>query len=112
MSSLRYSDLLLNTSLRALEVAARRIRRPIWITPQVVESASHFLKHVLSIVASPAYAEVIIVYRNYDFFGVRSAYGVRNIPPFRSLTEATNSRVEETPSFLRVSEPFREVHEV
>ena len=89
ISSLQGFDLSRSRSLQVLEIAAFRIHRSKWTTPRGVEAVSHSLKHALSTVASPAYVEVVIVYRNYDFFGVPSAFGGRTAPmTSRLLTEA------------------------
>ena len=108
VSSLQDFDLSRNKLLQVLETTARCIHGPVLYRPP--EATPRFLKYVLSTIASPAHIEVTIVYRGYDFHGVHSALGGRDMPPLHPITE--DKRVEQISRFLRMFETFREVHEV
>jgi len=69
MSSLRSLDLSRNKSLRAVEVMARAVL-PLHKTPN--PAVPTFLRTTLSTITSPAFFEVVVFYRDYEFDGVES----------------------------------------
>ena len=69
-SSFRNLDLSRNKSLRTLEVVARTIvSRYGYHIPNL--AISIFLRTTLSTITSPAFFEVVVFYRDYDFAGVK-----------------------------------------
>ena len=70
-STLQEFDLSKNKSLRTLEVAASSIGGTL-SAKSPDGAASRLLKHALSTITSPAFSEVTVVYRDYDFCGVES----------------------------------------
>jgi len=70
--------------------------------------SSEILKHVLSTTTSPA-LEVAVIYRDYDFCGVRPP-GYPTLPPVYSVSQA--ERTKEALQHHRQLEVFREIHEL
>lgn len=71
-----------------------------------------FLKHVLSTITSPAFSDLVVVYRDYDFYGVsllvegRSQLGSRN-PKVQRESERLDA-LQRRKEF----EAIREMHKV
>ena len=70
--------------------------------------SSEILKHVLSTATSPA-LEVVVVYQDYAFHGVRPP-GYPALPPVRSVSRA--ERTKEALQHHLQLEVFREIHEL
>jgi len=83
--SFRDFDLSRHKSLRTLEVPASSI----------VHKEPGILTHVLSTITSPAFSEVIIIYRDYDFGGLY------RLPDTRVFREMLPVEREEDVSFRR-----------
>ena len=96
ISSLRDFDLSRNKSLRTLEIRA-------WYP-----TGTHLPKYALSTITSPAFSEVIVVYRESDFPGVEPLQP--NSPIFRQLLPA--ERAEETLWHERQFKVFRTMRKI
>ena len=105
-SSLRGFGLSRNTSLRTLEIPAQSIIGTIRGSCVPNPATLSFLRTALSTITSPAFSEVIIVYRGEDFSGV--AYHPPNV--YREMTPA--SRAKEALWHRSQFEVFREMYKV
>jgi len=74
-----------------------------------LDVSSEILKHVLSTTTSPA-LEVVVVYRDYDFCGVRPP-GYPMLPPVH-LSVSRAERTKEGLQHHRRLEVFHEIHEL
>ena len=103
--SLQDFDLSRNKSLRALEVPARHIvskREPCAPSSATLS----FLMTTLPTITSPAFSEVVIVYRDRDFSGV----GYYPLRVYRKATPA--DRATEASWHRRLFEVFRKTHAI
>jgi len=104
-SFLRDFDLSQNKVLRTLKFPASPINYVINDGPPTTLS---FLKYVLSTITSPAFSQIIVIYQNYDFHGIKPRGS--DWPPFRELSEA--ARAEETSRHRRQLKMLRKLHKI
>ena len=117
-SSLLNFDLSRHRSLRTLEVSASCVHGVFndWFHYELhcesrdnsPDIASRLLKHVLSTITSPA-LEVVVVYRDYDFCGVRHP-GYPTLPPVCRVSQ--DKRAREALQHHRQLRAFREMHKL
>ena len=105
-SSLQDFDLSRNKSLRTIKVIAACIDKTL-IDGSL--DTTMLLKQVLSTSTSPAYLDVVVVYRESDFGGINPR-GYPDRPHLREMSEADTE--EETLRYDRLFEVSREVHKV
>jgi len=106
-SALLRIDLSRHKSLRTLEVPASCVYGAFrYESPDI---SSRLLKHVLLTITSPAFSEVVVVYRDYDFCGVE-APDYPTYPPVRGTSQA--DRAMETLQHHTQFGVFRDLHKV
>jgi len=101
-SSLQDFDLSRNGSLQELRVTARSV-------DDSSETASRLLKYALSTVQSPVLFKVVVLYRDYDFRGVRPKQDP-TWPPLREMSQVETT--EEASRHHRRFKLFRKVRKV
>ena len=106
-SSLQDIDLSRNKSLRTVQVEAGSIGYALRTAPP--DFVPSFFEHTLSTITSVMFSEVTILYQDYDFRGIRSAWN-SYWPPFHEMTQA--ERAEETSWHHKLFGVYREVHKV
>ena len=105
--SLQSFDLSRNKSLQVLQVPARSVDRVL--RGDSPDTASNFLKHVLSTTTSTAFSELVFLYWDYDFRGVQlTQHSVR--PHIHEISQA--ERVDEASRHHKRFELLHEVHKV
>ena len=67
-----------------------------------------FLKYVLSTITSPAFSQIIVIYQNQDFYGIKPRGS--DWPPFRELSKA--ERGKETSRHRRQFKMLRKLHKI
>jgi len=105
-SALLSIDLSRHESLRTLEVSASCVHGVFRYKSPDIDSR---LKHVLSTITSSAFFEVVVVYRDYDFRGVKPPEYPTH-PPVRRVSEA--DRAMETSQHHKRFGVFREIRKV
>ena len=106
--SLQDVDLSRNKSLRTLEVMARSIDDAL--RGRSRDAASNLLKHALSTITSHALLEIIVIYQDYDFRGIRSPWACSARGPLHVMSQAERAR--EASRHLRQFGVLRELHKV
>ena len=102
-SSLQDFDLSRNKSLRKLEFPASSVDRAL--NGGSSDAASSFLKHVLSTITSSVFFDIIILFWDRDFRGVKSSW-----PRLHEISQAEEA--EQASQHHRRFELLREVHKV
>ena len=100
-------DLSRNKSLRTLEVSASSIHGVLRGTSP--DAPSSLLKHAFSTITSPAFSEVVVVYRDYDFSGVQDTE-FSHLPPLCEVPQVEKAR--EDSQHRALFEMFREIYKV
>ena len=97
-----------NKSLRTLEVTAASVDRAL--AGGSLNHISSLLKHILSTITSPAFFEVMFIYRDSNFFGSRWVGGRQILDPFPRMSQA--DRAEEVLHHHRQFKVFCEAQKV
>ena len=73
-------------------------------------TASSLLKYALSVITSPAFFQIVVIHRDYDYHSVRerSERSDTDIPPLRRVSRAR--KAEEASCHNRRFELFRKLH--
>ena len=111
-SSIRDIGFSRNKSLRTLEVTAWSVDDRFWGTSLYPIAVSSLLKRALSTVTSPAFLEVIVLYRYYDFRGIYNELDSRFMGkgPIHELSKV--EQAQEAFEAHRRFEIFRSVQKV
>ena len=100
-----------NKSLRTLEVLAHSVNYSLRASLQ--DPASSFLKHALSTITSPIFLEVVVIYRWYNFRGIRNLRFDAVRRPLCHICGLTEGeRAEEALQYRRQFKVFREAQKV
>ena len=99
-----------NSSLCDFDLSRHKSLRTLEILAQFITSTSNLLKHVLSTIASPAFLEVVVIYQDRDFRGVRTAWASYKWGPFQVMSQS--ERAKEASRHHERFNALREVYKV